>query len=48
MILKANKELKQKDFKNEKELQNFFENRIFIFKKEVEDAAILVFSSSNM
>ena len=28
MILKANKELKQKDFKNEKELQNFFENNI--------------------
>lgn len=23
MILKSNKELKQKDFKNEKELQNF-------------------------
>lgn len=28
MILRANKELKQKDFKNEKELQNFFENNI--------------------
>lgn len=28
MILKANKELKQEDFKNEKELQNFFENNI--------------------
>lgn len=28
MILKENKELKQKDFKNEKELQNFFENNI--------------------
>ena len=28
MILKANKELKLKDFKNEKELQNFFENNI--------------------
>ena len=28
MILKSNKELKQKDFKNEKELQNFFENNI--------------------
>ncbi len=28
MILKANKELKQMDFKNEKELQNFFENNI--------------------
>lgn len=28
MILKANKELKQKDFKNEKELQDFFENNI--------------------
>ena len=28
MILKANKELKQKDFKNEKEVQNFFENNI--------------------
>lgn len=28
MILKGNKELKQKDFKNEKELQNFFENNI--------------------
>lgn len=28
MISKANKELKQKDFKNEKELQNFFENNI--------------------
>lgn len=28
MILKANKELQQKDFKNEKELQNFFENNI--------------------
>ena len=28
MILKVNKELKQKDFKNEKELQNFFENNI--------------------
>lgn len=28
MILKQNKELKQKDFKNEKELQNFFENNI--------------------
>ncbi len=28
MILKANKELKKKDFKNEKELQNFFENNI--------------------
>lgn len=28
MILKANKELKQNDFKNEKELQNFFENNI--------------------
>ena len=28
MILKANKELKQKDFKNERELQNFFENNI--------------------
>lgn len=28
MILKANKELKQKDFKNEKELQNFLENNI--------------------
>ena len=28
MILKLNKELKQKDFKNEKELQNFFENNI--------------------
>lgn len=28
MTLKANKELKQKDFKNEKELQNFFENNI--------------------
>ena len=28
MILKENKELKQKDFKNEKELQAFFENNI--------------------
>lgn len=28
MILKNNKELKQKDFKNEKELQTFFENNI--------------------
>lgn len=28
MILKVNKELKQRDFKNEKELQNFFENNI--------------------
>ena len=28
MILKSNKELKQSDFKNEKELQNFFENNI--------------------
>lgn len=28
MILKVNKELKQKDFKNEKELQVFFENNI--------------------
>jgi len=28
MILKENKELKQKDFKNEKELQTFFENNI--------------------
>ena len=28
MILKGNKELKQKDFKNEKELQIFFENNI--------------------
>ena len=28
MILKTNKELKQRDFKNEKELQNFFENNI--------------------
>lgn len=28
MILKGNKELKQKDFKNEKELQAFFENNI--------------------
>lgn len=28
MILKDNKELKQKDFKNEKELQNFFENNL--------------------
>lgn len=28
MILKGNKELKQKDFKNEKELQTFFENNI--------------------
>lgn len=28
MILKSNKELKQKDFKNEKELQVFFENNI--------------------
>lgn len=28
MILKGNKELKQKDFKNEKELQTFFENSI--------------------
>lgn len=28
MILKVNKELKQKDFKNEKELQNFFEENI--------------------
>ncbi len=28
MILKDNKELKQKDFQNEKELQNFFENNI--------------------
>ena len=28
MILKQNKELKQKDFKNEKELQTFFENNI--------------------
>ena len=28
MILKVNKELKQKDLKNEKELQNFFENNI--------------------
>ena len=28
MILKVNKELKQKDFKNEKELQTFFENNI--------------------
>jgi len=28
MILKENKELKQKDFKNEKELQNFFEKNI--------------------
>lgn len=28
MILKTNKELKQKDFKNEKELQTFFENNI--------------------
>lgn len=30
MILKGNKELKQKDFKNEKELQTFFENNIEI------------------
>ncbi len=28
MILKNNKELKQKDFKNEKELQTFFENNV--------------------
>jgi len=28
MILKVNKELKQKDFKNEKELQSFFESNI--------------------
>lgn len=28
MILKGNKELKQKDFKNEKEVQTFFENNI--------------------
>lgn len=28
MILKDNKELKQKDFKNEKELQKFFENNL--------------------
>lgn len=28
MTLKSNKELKQKDFKNEKELQVFFENNI--------------------
>lgn len=28
MILKENKELKQKDFKNEKELQTFFENNL--------------------
>lgn len=28
MILKENKELKQKDFKNEKEVQTFFENNI--------------------
>ena len=28
MILKLNKELKQKDFKNEKELQIFFESNI--------------------
>ena len=28
MILKTNKELKQKDFKSEKELQTFFENNI--------------------
>ncbi len=28
MILKSNKELKQKDFKNEKELQTFFENNV--------------------
>lgn len=28
MILKDNKELKQKDFKNEKELQTFFENNL--------------------
>lgn len=28
MILKENKELKQKDFKNERELQNFFEKNI--------------------
>ena len=28
MILKLNKELKQKDFKNEKELQTFFEDNI--------------------
>ncbi len=28
MILKTNKELKQRDFKNEKELQNFFEDNI--------------------
>lgn len=28
MLLKQNKELKQKDFKNEKELQTFFENNI--------------------
>ena len=27
MILKQNKELKQNDFKNEKELQTFFENK---------------------
>ena len=30
MILKNNKELKQKDFRNEKELQKFFENNIEI------------------
>ncbi|MFR2533966.1 MAG: DUF5655 domain-containing protein [Clostridia bacterium] len=30
MILKVNKELKQRDFKNEKELQKFFENNIEI------------------
>lgn len=28
MILRGNKELKQKDFKNEKELQTFFENNV--------------------
>lgn len=28
MILKDNTELKQKDFKNEKELQTFFENNL--------------------
>lgn len=28
MILKDNRELKQKDFKNEKELQNLFENNL--------------------
>ena len=28
MIIKDNKELKQKDFKNEKELQNYFEENL--------------------